>query len=108
MTISEITNLIIAIVSIIPTLVSVGVLVYNIIKNKNWKLMMAIADEAMKTVEEYSKLHPGMTSDQKLDMAIESVKSGLAVAGIKVDADAIKRIVEYIKQSIGWFNDMQK
>lgn len=70
--------------------------------------MMAIADEAMKTVEEYSKLHPGMTSDEKLEMAIEAVKSGLAVAGIKVDADAIKRIVEYIKQSIGWFNDMQK
>lgn len=105
---SDIINLIIAIVSVIPTLVSVIVLVINIIKNKNWKLMMAIADEAMKTVEEYAKSHPGMTSDEKLEMAIEAVKSGLAVAGIKIDADTIKRIVEYIKQSIGWFNDMQK
>jgi len=105
---SDIINLVIAIVSVIPTLVSVIILVVNIIKNKNWKLMMAMADEAMKTVEEYSKLHPGMSSEDKLNMAIESVKSGLAIAGIKIDADAIKRIVEYIKQSIGWFNDMQK
>lgn len=105
---SEITNLIIAIVSIIPTLVSVIALIINIIKTKNWKLVMAIADEAMKTVEEYSKLHPGMSSDDKLNMAIEAVKSGLAVAGIKFDADMIKRIVEYIRESIGWFNEMQK
>ena len=66
---SDIINLIIAIVSVVPTIVSVVLLVVNIIKNKNWKLMMAIADEAMKTVEEYSKLHPGMTSDEKLEMA---------------------------------------
>ncbi len=105
---SDIINLVIAIVSVIPTIVSAVILIVNIIKTKNWKLMMAIADEAMKTVEEYSKLHPGMTSDEKLEMAIEAVKSGLAVAGIKVDADAIKRIVEYIKESIGWFNDMNK
>lgn len=105
---SDIINLVIAIVSIIPTLVSVVILVVNIIKNKNWKLMMAIADEAMKTVEEYSKLHPGMSSDDKLNMAIESVKSGLAIAGIKVDAAAIKRVVGYIKQSIDWFNNMKK
>ena len=35
MTSSEIINLIIAIVSVIPTLISVGFLIYNIIKNKN-------------------------------------------------------------------------
>ncbi len=107
MTASEIVNLIIAIASLIPTLISVGALIVNIIKNKNWKLVMTIADEAMKTVEEYSKLHPDMTSQQKLDMAIESVKSGLSVAGIAVDEKLVKRIIEYITESIGWFNKMK-
>jgi hypothetical protein len=108
MTPSEIVNLVVAIASLVPTLVSIVVLIINIIKNKDWKLVMTIADEAMKTVELYSMDHPGMTSDEKLEMAIESVKSGLGVAGIKVDAALIKRIAEYIKESISWFNGMKK
>jgi len=108
MTPSEIVNLVIAITSLVPTLVSVVVLVVNIIKNKNWKLVMAIADEAMKAVEVYAKEHPGMSSDDKLNMAIESIKSGLAVAGIKVDEVLLKRIIDYIKESINWFNGMGK
>ena len=106
MTPSEIVNLVVAIASLVPTLVSVVMLVINIIKNKNWKLIMAIADEAMKTVEIYYQDHPSMTSEEKLDMAIESIKSGLSVAGIKIDADLLKRIVDYVKESIDWFNGM--
>jgi len=106
MTPSEIVNLVIAIVSVIPTLVSVGVLVYNIIKNKNWNLVMKIADSAMKEVEDYAKQHPGMTSDEKLEMALNGVEAGLKVAGINLDKDALKRLVEYIKESINWFNEM--
>ena len=106
MTPSDITNLIIAIVSIIPTLVSVGVLIYNIIKNKNWTLMMNIADAAMAKVEEYYRLHPEMTSEQKLEMAVEAIEEGLKVAGITVDKKTLQRLIDYVKQSIGWLNEM--
>ncbi len=107
MTPSEIVNMIVAIGSLIPTIISVVVLIVNIVKNKNWKLVMSIADEAMRTVEDYSKVHPGMTSEAKLDMALEAVKSGLAVAGIKVDTALLKRVIEYIRESINWFNEMK-
>lgn len=107
MTPSDITNLIIAVVSIIPTIVSVVMLIINIVKNKNWNLVMDIADAAMRKVEEYSKLHPGMSPDDKLNMALEAIKAGLDVAGIKLDTALLQRIIDYIKQSISWFNEMQ-
>lgn len=106
MTANEIINLIISIVSIIPTLISVGVLIYNIIKNKNWTLMTKIIDTAMCQVEEYAREHPTMTSDEKLDMAIQAAKEGLKVAGIELNDAALKRLIEYVKESIGWHNDM--
>ena len=71
MTTSEIVNLIIAIISIIPTLVSVVCLIINIVKTKNWNLVMDITDAAMREVEEYSRTHPDMTSDDKLNMALK-------------------------------------
>lgn len=104
---SDITNLVIAIVSIIPTIVSVVALIVNIIKNKNWKLVTTIADSVMESVEAYAKAHPGMSSDDKLNMAIEGIKSGLAVAGISLDETALKRVIDYVKESIKWFNGMQ-
>jgi len=103
----EILGLISAIVSIIPTVVSVVVLIINIIKNKNWNMVMDIADAAMRKVEEYSREHPGMSSDEKLDMALEAIKAGLEVAGIKLDKALLERIIAYIKQSISWFNEMK-
>ena len=103
----EILGLVTAIISVIPTVVSVVLLIRNIIKNKDWATVMDIADAAMHKVEEYSKEHPGMSSDEKLDMAIEAIKAGLAVAGIKVDKALINRIIAYIKQSISWFNEMK-
>lgn len=106
MTTSEIVNLIIAVVSVIPTLVSVVCLIVNIIKTKNWNLVMDIADAAMREVEEYSRTHPGMSADDKLNMALKAVETGLSVAGIKCDTALLKRIIDYIKQSITWFNEM--
>jgi len=103
----EILGLVSAIVTVIPTIVSVVLLIRNIIKNKDWAAIMDISDAAMRKVEEYSKEHPGMTSDEKLEMALEAIKAGLGVAGIKIDKALIKRIIDYIKQSISWFNEMK-
>lgn len=108
MTVGEICALITTVVGVIPTLVSVIVLICNIIKNKNWKLATAIADAAMRNVEEYSREHPSMTSDEKLEMALSAIEAGLKAANIRVDRELLNRLADYIKQSIDWFNSMRQ
>ena len=95
-------DLVVSICGIIPTIVAVCLLVKNIIANKNWELVQKIAQEAMTSVEEYSKAHPEMTSKDKLDMALEAIKAGLCAAGIKFDDALIKQIIAYIEQLIKW------
>ena len=67
---------------------------------------MNIANAAMKEVEDYAREHPEMTSDQKLEMALEAAKKGLQVAGITLDTAAVQRLIEYIQKAIGWHNEM--
>lgn len=95
-------NLIVAILGIVPTVVSLVLLIKNIIVNKNWSLVTKIAQTAMSSVEEYSAAHPGMTGEDKLNMAIEAVKAGCGAAGIKVDDILIKKIVDYIGDLCSW------
>lgn len=95
-------NLIIAICGVIPTIVSLVVLIVNIIKNKNWTLIVTMIKEAMTTVETYAKEHPEMPSDDKLNMALESVKSACSAAGIKLDTELIKKIISYINEMCSW------
>lgn len=99
-------TLISTILGVIPTIVSVVLLVRNIIKNKDWTIIQKIAQSAMKAVEDYAKSHPGMKGDDKLNMALEAVKNGLAAANINFDENTIKKIVEYINQMVGWSNSM--
>lgn len=91
-----------AVCALVPTLVSVVCLIKNIIKNKNWELVKKIAMEAMTTVEEYAKEHPEMTSEEKLDMALDAVKAGLIAAGISFDEALIKQIIAYINELCTW------
>lgn len=99
---SLICDLIVAIAGVIPTIISLIYLVKNIIENKNWSLVMKMAMEAMTAVEEYAETHPEMTSDDKLNMALEAIKKSCAAAGVKVDANLIKRIIEYISEMCSW------
>ena len=91
-----------AICALVPTLVSIFALIKNIIKNKNWALIMKIANSAMSTVEAYSKEHPGMTSEEKLEMALEAIKASCQTAGIALDEANLQRIVEYIAEMCAW------
>lgn len=106
MTINEICTLITTIAGVIPTIVTVVILVVNIIKNKDWNLVQKIAREAMATVEEYAKSHPELKGDDKLNMALEAIKSGLAAANVNFDEKLMKKTIEYIKSMIGWSNSM--
>ena len=91
-----------AVCALVPTLVSIFALIKNIIKNKNWALIMKIANSAMSTVEVYSKEHPGMTSEEKLEMALEAIKASCQTAGIYLDEANLQRIVEYIAEMCAW------
>ena len=91
-----------AVCALVPTLVSIFALIKNIIKNKNWALIMKIANSAMSTVEAYSKEHPGMTSEEKLEMALEAIKASCQTAGIALDETNLQRIVEYIAEMCAW------
>ena len=91
-----------AVCALVPTLVSIFALIKNIIKNKNWALIMKIANSAMSTVEAYSKEHPGMTSEEKLEMALEAIKASCQTAGIALDEANLQRIVEYIAEMCAW------
>lgn len=95
-------NLIISIASLIPTIVSLVALIINVIKNKNWTLVVKVANSAMSTVEEYAKEHPGMTSEEKLEMAIKAIKSGCESAGIALDEATLARTIEYIQEMCAW------
>ena len=95
-------DLIVAICGIIPTIVTVVCLVKNIIKNKNWKLVEEIAMEAMTAAEKYAAEHPEMTGEDKLEMALTAIKTGLAAAGVKVDEALIKQIIAYIQEMCKW------
>lgn len=97
-----IVNLVIAIVSLIPTLVSVICLIVNIIKNKNWDLVKQIANSAMSEVEVYAKNFPGMTSQQKLDKALEIIENSLRAQGITFDSSTISKIISYIQEMCSW------
>lgn len=95
-------TLITTIAGVIPTIVSLVMLVRNVIKNKDWELIKKIAQEAMTTVEEYANTHPEMSGEDKLNMALEAVKAGLGAAGIKFDENLIKQIVAYIQEMCKW------
>lgn len=90
-----------------PSLVSAIIFIVKAIKNKNWKTIMSVADAAMKTVEEYSKAHSTMTSEEKLDMALETIQESLAAMNITwTDADK-EQAKAYINQSISWANSLK-
>lgn len=54
--------------------------------------------EAMTAVEAYAKEHPEMTSDDKLNMAVEAVKAACASQGIDLDDKLIKDIISEIQK----------
>ena len=91
-----------AVCALVPTLVSIFALIKNIIKNKNWALIMKIANSAMSAVESYSNEHPRMTAEEKLEMALEAIKASCQTAGIALDEANLQRIVEYIAEMCAW------
>lgn len=109
MTAKEIIELVITICSLIgvvagliPTIIALIKKVKEVIKNKDWSTIMALAQSAMTTVEEYAKEHEGMTSEDKLNMAVDTVEASLKTLGISYTDGTIDQLISYINQLCSW------
>ena len=109
----ETANGIVTLISALIALIGTGIGVYFAIKNfvklmksntkeQNWKLIMKIADAAMKTAET-----SGKKGADKKQMVIESVKASCKAAGIDAD-EFIDQLMDYIDQTIAFVNSMKK
>ena len=78
----------------------------KLVKEKNaneiWKMIMEMADAAMKEAEKSCK-----TGADKKTMVIESVKASCKAAGINLDL-FIDQLSNYIDQTISFVNKMKK
>lgn len=106
--ITLIVGLIGAIAALIPTLIKLFNTIKEIAKNKNWSKLTAIAMDAMRDVERKYRENPNMTSEEKLEMALNIVVEQAAELEVQVDESLIKEVVKYINDTIKWANDMKK
>lgn len=106
--ITLIVGLIGAIAALIPTLIKLFKTFKELVANKNWAALTRIAMSAMKDVEVEYKKNPNMSSQEKLDMAIEIIQSSAAQMGVEVTDELIDNLVKYINDTIKWANDMKK
>jgi uncharacterized membrane protein YbaN (DUF454 family) len=106
--ITLIIGLIGAIAALIPTLIKLFNTIKEIAKNKNWTKLIAIAMDAMKDVEKHYRENPNMSSQEKLDMALDIIRSSSANLGVTISEKEIDDLVKYIEDTIKWANDMKK
>ena len=106
--ITLIVGLIGAIAALVPTLIKLFKTIKELVANKNWAALTKIAMSAMKDVEVEYKKNPNMSSQEKLDMAIEIIQSSAAQMGVEVTDELIDNLVKYINDTIKWANDMKK
>ena len=105
--ITLIAGLVGTIATLIPTLIKLFNTMKELVQNKNWQALKDIAKNAMYEVEAHYRTHPEMTSQQKLDMAIELIIESAAMIDISIDEQTIRELVKYIEDTIKWANDMK-
>lgn len=95
-------ELVIALIGVVPTVVSLVTLVIKMIKDKNWVAVAKFAQDAMSQAEAYAIGHPGMSGKDKLDMALSIVKQTCAANNISLDEVALQKVIAYIEELIKW------
>ena len=89
-------------VSAVSAVVAFVMLIVKAFRDKNWKAITEIAKTVMADVEEFAKTHPEMTGEDKLNMALEGIKTAMSAAGIKFDEKVIKKLIDYITEMCKW------
>lgn len=95
-------ELIIALIGLVPTFASGIGLIINISRNKNWAMVRQFANTAMSEVEAYSIENPTITSQQKLNKAIDIVEEKCKAQGIKFNTNLMSKSISYIKEMCTW------
>ena len=98
----EVINIMPELVSAISAIVAFIMLIVKAVRDKNWKAITEIAKVVMADVEEFAETHPDMTGDDKLDMALEGIKTAMSAAGIKFNEKVIKKLIDYITEMCKW------
>lgn len=98
----EVINIMPELVSAISAIIAFIMLIVKAIRDKNWKAITEIAKAVMADVEEFARTHPDMTGDDKLDMALEGIKTAMSAAGIKFNEKVIKKLIDYITEMCKW------
>ncbi len=94
-------SLIGSIAALVPTLIKLFKSLKEIVKNRDWKKVLKLADIAIKKAEE-----TGLPGSDKLHIVMETVQEECVELGIKVDQELLDNLEEYIRETIEWFNDM--
>lgn len=74
----------------------------ELVKNKNWLKIKEIALVAMEKAEASEK-----RGAEKQQMVIDAVVAGCKEAEIEISEEDLKNLVEYIDETIAWFNNMK-
>ena len=98
----EVINIMPELISAISAIVAFIMLIVKAVRDKNWKAITEIAKAVMADVEEFAKTHPDMTGNDKLDMALEGIKTAMSAAGIKFNEKVIKKLIDYITEMCKW------
>lgn len=106
--VTVICGLIGAVAALIPTVIKLFKTIKELVKTKNWNVLKTAAKAAMQEVEEYSREHPEMTSEEKLDMAIETIQKASITLGVEITDEVIENLITYIEETIKWVNKMNK
>lgn len=99
--ITFIAGFVIAVAALVPTAVNLVKKGAELMKNKNWSKIKDIAMAAMKEAEA-----SGKKGSEKQQMVIDAVVAGCKEAGIEVSENDLKKLADYINETIGWFNNM--
>lgn len=101
--ISLIVGLVGAAAALVPTAIKLIKSLKTLVKNKNWKQIIAIADKAMESAEA-----SGEAGATKKEAVIAAVKAGCEEAGIEIDQSLLDDLGKYIDEAIAWYNKMQE
>ena len=92
-------GLIVSIVTAVPSIIQAVRTTIKLIKEKNWKKVMAIIDKAVAIAEATQK-----SGAQKKADVIAAVTAECKELNINID---IQQVSDYIDEIVDWFNTMQ-
>lgn len=92
-----------AVAALIPTAVKMVKRGAELMKNKDWLKIQEIAMAAMREAEASDK-----KGSEKQQMVIDAVIAGCKQAEIEINEEDLKNLVEYIDETIKWFNSMNE